>query len=433
MALSGQGLAAGLSSLPEYSPTIALEPHPLPDPPLEREGEKSKFRLSGTLETYGAFYPQKQAHSDYTGYIEERLLQRLLLIHSDRLLLYMQGDLRIDSAGLAQGLGALPVERSGRQPIADLREGYLEYSDTWYRLRAGKQIFDWSVTDTVSPADALSPRDLTDFIRWERIGTPALDVRVGGDTFVQFVYLPWFAPSRIPTGDNRWATLLPEGVTYAEQSSPRQEEGQFAVRGGMTTGGFDFGASYFYGYSFSPLIRIVPLSSATFNAQPYYQRNQIVAVSVAGGVMGYNLRAETGYIRQQNQDDFIQYVVGIDRDWSGLIRPTDSLYALAQYANELKIGRDSLEDTGIDFRRVFNNSLLGKLKYTFTEPREWGIRCDWTANMSNGSGYMEPALTWERSPFNIEAGYGWLLGDKETFWGSYSDNSRVFVKGMCRF
>lgn len=421
LAPSGQGLAAELTPIHgiEYSQTIA-DPQP-------------HFRLSGTLETYGAFYPQKRAGSDYTSSVEERLLPRLLLTPSDRLLLYMQGDLRIDSPGLARGLGALPVERSGRQPIADIREGYLEYTESWYRLRAGKQIFDWSVTDTVSPADALSPRDLTDFVRWERIGTPALDVRIGGDAFAQFVYLPWFAPSRIPTSDNRWAELLPQGVTLAEQSTPQRGVGQFAVRGGMTTGGFDFGASYFYGYSYSPLIRIVPLSATTFSAQPHYQHNQITAASLAGSVMGYNLRTEAGYIQQQNQDDFISYVIGADREWSGLMLPTDSLYALLQYVNELKTGRDGLSDTAIDIRRVFNNSLLGKLKYAFTEPKEWGIRCDWMINLDNNSRFLNSALTWERSPFNIEMGYEWFLGDKETFWGSYKNNSRVFVKGIYRF
>lgn len=77
-----------------------------------------------------------------------------------------------------------------------------------------------------------------------------------------------------------------------------------------------------------------------------------------------------------------------------------------------------------------SNSLLGKLKYSFREPGEWGIRCDWTANLDNNSGYLEPALTWEHRPFNIEAGYGSFLGDKEAFWGSYRNNSRVFRKGM---
>lgn len=77
-----------------------------------------------------------------------------------------------------------------------------------------------------------------------------------------------------------------------------------------------------------------------------------------------------------------------------------------------------------------SNSLLGKLKYSFREPGEWGIRCDWTANLGNNSGYLEPALTWEHRPFNIEAGYGSFLGDKEAFWGSYRNNSRMFVKGI---
>jgi hypothetical protein len=127
-------------------------------------------------------------------------------------LLYVEGDIRQDTAGLAHGYINDFTEHTGERWAVNVREGYGELNEKWLRVRTGKQIYDWSVTNTISPSDNISPRDWTDIIRSERIGVPSLDVRLGYDSYVQFVYIPLFSPSKLPVAGSRWERCLLPGL-----------------------------------------------------------------------------------------------------------------------------------------------------------------------------------------------------------------------------
>jgi hypothetical protein len=304
----------------------------------------------------------------------------------------------------------------------------LEAKDDFARLRAGKQIFDWSVTDTVSPSDNISPRDLSDPLEWERLGAPAVDLRLGRDSFVEVVYLPLFTSSRLPTG--RWAPVLPPNVTLGEAETDRSDW-QAAARMGTVLEGCDIGLSAYKGKSYSPGFEVRQEGSQV-KAIPVFQDEAVYSLSGAKEIAGYTMRVEIGYFDQDGADDFVQYVVGLDREWGQVFNPRDAFYILVQYANEILVQSDEANPGGnLDFRRIFDNALLYTVRYSFSEHVMVKVRG--SRGFSKGDSFLEPSLGWQQGAWELNAGLDLLSGPPETFFGGYSHNDRGFLRLIRRF
>lgn len=419
---------AQLPTLPKTPPATETGKNATETPPAQ---QAAKVKFGGSIELFGTAYFKDKQGAD-SRYGEIRLLPKVTATPNDNILLHLQGDIRLDSAGQARGFADQPVDRSGKKRVFDIREGYTEFSDQLYRIRIGKQIFDWSVTDTVSVADNLNPRDWNDLIRWERVGVPSLDARIGTDSFIQAVYVPWFVPSRIPGVGDRWSRPVESGVTVLEQELPASGSGQLAVRGGTIVDGFDLGASAYSGYNFSPAGKLAPTSTTSASLTPNYRRMEVYGVSVARELHGYNLRFESGYLNPHGGGRVIQYIGGIDREWGNVARQSDTLYLLLQYADETVLTGGAAHLLP-DFRRVFVKSIMGKMKYSLDDSKEWSIKLDGVLGTLRGDSYFEPSVVWRRSDVSIEAGFGFLDGAGNSFWGGYNGNNRLFLKGTYSF
>lgn len=385
------------------------------------------WKSGGKVETFSAFYTQAKAGTD-NQYNEVRFRPSITVSGND-LLFYGEGDFRIDTLNYDRGYVDDVVDRDWNRKMFGIREAYGEYSRKWLRLRAGKQVFDWSVTDTISPSDNIAPRDYLDVVEWERMGVPSISARLGYDSYVEFVYLPWFTPSKLPAEGGRWERGLPPDMAYGEQDLPGRSRGQFAFRAGTVAAGFDIGVSFYRGYSYSPFYRAEPLSAALLQFTPCYKEETVYAFSLAKEVYGYNIRAEAGYFDQTGEDRFIQYVAGVDREWAGILREGDAFYVLLQYSNEIKTySSRSLSSDMIDFRRVFNNAVTGRVTYSFDSQRRWTLKIKGSYNFSGGDSLLEPALAWRKDRFEIEGGVDILSGPASSFWGGYGNNDRIFLK-----
>lgn len=384
--------------------------------------------MSGKVEAFSAIYIEDKQGSE-NSYNEIRFRPKLLLSGSEGFLLYTEGDFRIDSQNFAEGYMDDIVDQSSRRWIFGIYEAYGEYNKKWLRMRAGYQVYDWSVTDTVSPNDNISPRDFMDIIRWDRITVPSISTRIGYDSFLELVYLPWFTPSKLPVSGSRWAQTLPPGVARGDQNLPSKVHCQFAARAGTVYQGFDLGISFYNGYSYAPSLRQDVISPSSALLIPVYIKETVYAMSIAKDFMGYNFRGELGYFDQRDADKFWQYVVGVDREWSGLLRDVDSFYLLFQYVNEIKSSEGHITGPKLpDFRRVFNDSIMGKISYTFDPQKRWSVKVRGNYNLREGDSFVEPAIAWRGDRVEIEAGVDVMSGPIRSFWGSYKDNDRVFLK-----
>ncbi len=422
-------------------------------------GEGGELTAGGTLETFGTVYFQGKESKGSAGgngaedaHGEVRFRPTLSYAATGALLLFIEGDFRADSEGFASGYIDDPVERSGRRRIANVREAYVDYGRDWLRMRVGRQIFDWSVTDAVSPSDNINPRDWTDIIEFERMAVPAATLRIGYNTYAELVFIPWFSPSILPANGGRWERDLPDGFEWGKRDIPGRDHGQVAVRAGTTLGGFDLGVAYYRGYSYSPSFEPAavpgawPAMAATevsaasispgFELIPVYRREEVLAVSAAGAAGNFNVRAETGYVAQRGDDDFVQYVVGVDREWSAVVNPVDSLYVLLQYADEAVIRRDSPAGFAIyDFRRILNNAVMAKMVWAFDSEKRWSVKFEGSYNLGDGDSFAEPAVVWRSASgsFELEAGVDILSGRKSAFLGGYGANDRFYSKMTWKF
>jgi hypothetical protein len=352
---------------------------------------------------------------------------------SDKLLFYIEGDFRADSQGFAEGYIDSVVEDQ-RRWIVDEREVYTEYRIDWFRARIGKQLFDWSVTDTISPSDNINARDWTDVIEFERVGVPAIDLRAGRNTYAELVYIPWFTPSKLPPIGDRWDRELAPGLLRGAQDTPGMNNGQLSIRGGISIGGFDIGAVYYRGYSYSPAYRIAPLALELLQLIPTYRLEDVYSGSIAFSLGEFNFRGELGYFDQRDDENFFQYAAGIDREWSGILRLDDSLYWLIQYADDVVTKhRDPSSISFFDFRRVLDNCITTKVSYSLDATKEWTIKIEGAVNLGESDVYIEPALIWRKRSVEFELGFDIMAGNRDTFWGGYRDNDRIYSKLTYKF
>jgi hypothetical protein len=399
--------------------------------PLTTHAEQPEFKFAGTAELFSAQYFDHVSGKHDT-FAQIRLRPKLTAKLSDAFAFLAQADLRQDTEGIAYGTISGVAEDEHPWAV-NLSEFYAEYNRGILWARLGKQIFDWSVTDTVSPSDNLSPRDWSDLIEWERVGVPAVNLRVGQDRYLQMVYVPFFTPSKLPLQNDRWIPeALPE-LTPAEADRPDTDRGQFALRLGAALRGVDLAITYFNGFSISPAFLPVADGNAAFRIRPVYFKAQVVSASMATQVAAVAVRAEAGYFDQDGEDDFVQYVLGADREWVNTIKPTDSFYVLIQYVHELKIHARSLGDPELtDFRRIFNNSLLARLKYTFSGER-WALKLEAVCDLADHDSYIAPTVILTLKNLEVELGVSMISGSTGTFWGGFASNDRLFLKGVYSF
>ena len=390
-----------------------------------------EVKMSGQVEAYGSFFLQGDKGKE-NNFLEMRYLQKLTFIANDNWLFHLETDMRADNRNFSHGAVNGITENDSRWMLG-YREAYTEYQKDKLRIRIGKQIINWSVTDTISPSDNISPRDYMEIVRWERIGVPAINIRYGGDTFIEGIYTPFFTPSKLPKLGGRWDRDLPVGLRSVEQDVPGKDRGQFALRVGTNFKGFDLTASYFNGYSYSPSYRLERDGQMT-DVIPFYVPLEAYTIGAAKSWKGFTFRGEVGYFQQNGDDNFIQYVIGADREFTGLVGKTDSFYFLLQYANEIKTrSKNELPFDTIDFRRVFNNAIMAKAKYAPSDSSRWEYKLEGTYNFTDHDIYVQPAAAWKYKSFQVEGGLNMFFGPSSTFFGGYKKNDHLYLKTTYNF
>ncbi len=227
------------------------------------------IRVSGKVTSFGTvyFHDPGAAKNEYA---EIRFQPEIAATFFKQLSLQIIGDIRQDTCGWSHGVLDEVNEPEHRLAV-NLKEGYLEYFHEWLQVRAGKMIFDWSVTDAVSPGDNINPRDWIDLVEMEKTGVWAVNLRAGDESFVEAAWIPWLARSKLPGEDNPWGRPLPAGVSMGRSEYNRHAD-QISIRMGMFRNGFDLAAGFYHGFSYSPGFDLVPVSPIKFHLTPFYFR-----------------------------------------------------------------------------------------------------------------------------------------------------------------
>ena len=128
-------------------------------------------------------------------------------------------------------------------------------------------------------------------------------------------------------------------------------------------------------------------------------------------------------------EDYIQYVVGLDYTWAD-VRPGQNLRLILEYAGEHVTSHDRepsvLPPTRLS--RYLDGSVLTKLTYEFSETAKAQLKL--AANLHGEDNYyVQPSVTIDlREDLRLEAGLDILTGSRHSFFGQFRDNDRFFLK-----
>jgi hypothetical protein len=259
-----------------------------------------------------------------------------------------------------------PVQRLGYPPKLwiDPRQMLIEGKAGRVNLKLGLQQIVWGQADGLRVLDVINPLDYREFILEDFLDSrrplwaARADVPVGKAS-VQLVWVPYFAPGRLPAGRDEFSLgesfglgLLsaaqnssasippPSAITVSKTTRPpdRLSSSQAGVRVSRSVGSWDLTANYFYGWEDTPTPYLgstpspPPLPPA-LPFTPRYDRRAVIGATAANNFGPVVLRLEAGWnprkavaVTQQSVSGFRQHgqfssVIGLDyspREWLSL-------------------------------------------------------------------------------------------------------------------
>jgi hypothetical protein len=262
-------------------------------------------------------------------------------------------------------------------------EAYVTVSGSRWDLRAGQFVENWGIVDTFNPIDVVNRRDFgSDFLDADRLGELGVRYRRfydGNDTFgeptLSFYALPVFQETPFPTSDSRFsfsALALP----FDEDAGGRPSGGERAFYAARLQSTFQSGplnADLQLLAARGPERFPVALPVGAELAPFYYG-----TTTIGGGIRAVpnadalgdflstlTLKAEVAAKRPYDfdsfaaptPDDYVQYVLGLDRLFPNLVTSGDQLTLMAEYAAE-----DGADDAA-SLQRPFQSDVVLRAFY----------------------------------------------------------------------
>ena len=261
-------------------------------------------------------------------------------------------------------------------------EAYLTLEGDSWDVRAGQFVENWGIVDTYNPIDVINRRDFgTDFLDPDRLGELGVRGRLalpGGDTLgeptISLYALPVFQRTRFAPEDQRFS--FDTRTTSFDEDSGFEPEGSerpfWAVRGRATLDTAPFNADIDVVAARGPerFPTVAPIVAGSL-APAYFGANTLgvglraVPNERALGefLSKFVVKAEVVYKDHFSfdgspvpaPDNYVAYVVGLDRSFPGLFSGQDDLTLTLEYA-----GETGANDAQSVFR-AFTNDLIGRL------------------------------------------------------------------------
>lgn len=387
--------------------------------------------------------------------------------------------------------------RSKRRPKVSFDELYLLASAGSLDIRAGFQTIAWGTGDLQNPTDNFNPRDISDLFDNKKMGILAARLNYYfADFELEGIFVPFFTPTRIPPDGKRFSPAIPPitipvgpaTVTpnlFFDREFPEDDEAiQFGGRLSRSLGGWDFSVSYYDGFNKIPLTRVQAFQGAVGpNGLPelslvtelFYEKIRVYGFDFAttlgwvevDGFIGDVLKktqihGEGAYYdsREKTGDVYIQYVVGINYTFNNVIADHD-IVLLLDYLDEVLL--DEREILGVEglltnlspqlqaiaqpfiptinatiqeraeLARGFRGSISSRLSYQFSDTFQFVFTSIFVLRGKENL-FFQSKMVWDITDnLRFEAGHDYFSGPRETFFGQYRDNDRVFFVGKVSF
>jgi hypothetical protein len=385
----------------------------------------------------GSFAYKNYTHFDDTPKDKRRVRNEYLLElqyelnFADRFRLFTIPQFYFDDDHFGRGVVNEPVDDDLRRNIFDVQELYLDVYFDDFDLRLGKQVFAWGKADELNPTDNLGAEDLQDLFDDRDLGVLAARLNYYfGDYQIEAALVPYFTPTRLPTRNNRFSFIPP--VTPMPVQNPLLPSKtlsniQWGIRLLRTIGAWDLSVSYYDGIYHIPVVRFVPSAGI----QPIYEGVRVLGGDMATQFGKLGLRGEVGYFLFDGDldDDFVQYVLGLDYTFSDVIGD-DDIYFLIQYVGEgvTNDGDLVIPELSTSVGRAFSSSFTMDLSYEFSEFLKMALDLIYLTD-SRDSFLFRPKLEYEYSDrLSLILSFDIPQGDKETFFGRFRDSKRLYFE-----
>jgi hypothetical protein len=331
-------------------------------------------------------------------------------------------------------------------------ELWVKHSIGKFDFTVGKQLINWGTTDGMNPVNNINPIDYSDLLDTddERIGVYGLRTQLFLNAFdIDLFWSPIPVTGQMPNLNSRWfpsaemmgipAQLFQSDAALSINDNPpalKVNDGEIALRMRKQFSGFDLAISYFNGYDHLPDYSLdasgMALVSPQLMLQSAYRRLQVFGVEMAFTLpAGIGLRGESALFVPEKgtaaNDRYLQTVVGLDKNVS---IGSSSLLLIAQYIGDHNL--EGNEFARFDVRHLFKNSLMVNAEWSLNNG--WSFNFMGVYNIDIEDFYLKPELSYTTSMgIKFIARANILEGQKESFFGSYTDNDRVQVKVEYRF
>lgn len=226
-----------------------------------------------------------------------------------------------------------PVERLGfpKSVWIDPRQVLLDGKVKKVDVKLGLQQVVWGQADGLRVLDVINPLDYREFILEDFLDSrrplwlARADVPLGKDKgSLQLVWVPYFAPSRLPGAENEFGlgssfglgligaaqSNLPPFTTRVEPTARpayKLKSSQGGARYSRSVGSWDLTANYFYGWEDTPTSYLrgfefkpnEPLPTVVF--KPRFDRKEVFGGTAATNFGSVVLRMEAGWNRNKPQ------------------------------------------------------------------------------------------------------------------------------------
>jgi len=356
--------------------------------------------------------------------------------------------LRITQDGLVREHAEF-LERDEARPLFTFREAYIEIYQDAFEISVGKQIYTWGVADGFKPNDVVNPRDHLVIPDDEKIGVPSVSVAYQNEFGTATgVFVPFFTPSRVPQFNSRWypdpeTTIeafeavagFPPVFNFPARQIPANSSENFQGGVRLTSStlipGWDLALQYFRGID----------PNGTFVVTGFFPTldltQQFASYHMGGGSFSttwdrWEFHGEAAYFNTDDQtldDDFIQYVAGVNYRWPlGGESLLEEILIIAEYAGEQTTEERTLIlvlDSGVD--RGLTNTGIGRVRFDFTGDIEFEV--DGVYNFNEDDYYLGGTYSQTfYDDWRWEAGVNFFWGPTDSFFGVWRRNDRIFTR-----
>jgi hypothetical protein len=310
-------------------------------------------------------------------------------------------------------------DRSLQRPALSLREFNATITKDKLTAVFGKQFIRWGKADILNPTDRFAPKDFLTVTDPDFLAVLAARVTydTGTDSF-DFVWQPFFTPSRTPLINQRW-TVLPEaadGLSLVDLGSQFPGRSSFGARWNHVGAGYELSASFYDGFNYLPnfVATLSPLTNA-IDLLRTYPELRLYGADAAVPLRWFTVKTEAAYYTSPDhqQDQYVIYVVQFERQ-------IKELSIVAGYAGDAVTARTPTLQFSPELG--FARAILAHAQYAIDSNRSVAVDA---AVRQNGAG------SWLRAEYSqafgqhwrATAGYSWIRGDDNDFLGQYHRNS----------